>query len=254
MLMIYLKNYCNILLIATIPFSFLGCLRTYYPLYYYSNPLPIVNETDNNLNEGTKFFSLDFTHSEGEYAGEFSNIIRGNYVFANTQNHSNFNFSLYGFGGSYKVSDLYDYSEQPLKKYDGNKTAFGAGAEMKFTLNFKFDNVKLGFGLGCALTTEFGQYTNFREEAQKHNAIDSKQGWIFVTGLGFPYLSFELADDINLTTQLNIGYPGVLSPIISLNKGNTICWINVLYNGHDKTAIRTALGIMVDMNQIFQSF
>ena len=252
--MICLKNYCSFLLIATAPFLFLGCLRTYYPMFYYSNPLPIVHETDNNLNEGNKYLSIDFTHSEGEYSGEFNNIARVSYVYANTQIHSNYNFSLYGFGGAYKVSNLYDYGEQPPKKFDGNKTAFGAGAEMKFTLNFKFDNVKLGFGLACALTTEFGQYTDFRMEAKKQGVIESEQGWIFVTGSGFPYLSLELTNDINLTTQLNIGYPGVISPIISLNKGNTICWINVLYNGSDESAIRTALGVMVDINQIINVF
>jgi len=253
-MMICSKKHFGRLLIAVTPYLFLGCLRTYYPMYYYSNPLPIVNETDNNLDEGSKFLSLDFTSSEGEYEDEFTKIFKGSYIYSNTQNHSNFNFSLYGFGGSYKVSDLYDYGEQPPKKYDGNKTAFGAGTDLKLALNFKFDKVKLGVGLTCALTTEFGQYTNFRKEANKENAIDSEQGWIFVIGSGFPYLSFELADDMNLTAQLNIGYPGFISPIISLNKANTICWINIIYNAHDQQLFRAALGIMVDMNQIFNSF
>lgn len=253
-MMICSKKYFGRLLIAVTPYLFLGCLRTYYPMYYYSNPLPIVNETDNNLEEGSKFLSLDFNSSEGEYDNEFTKIFKGSYVYSNTQNHSNFNFSLYGFGGSYKVSGIDNYSFLNSEKFDGNKTAFGAGADMKFALNFKFDKVKLGAGLTFALTTEFGKYTNFREEAKKQNLIDSEQSWIFVTGSGFPYLSFELADDMNLTAQLNIGYPGFVSPILSLNKANTICWINIIYNGYDEQVIRTALGVMVDVNQIFNAF
>lgn len=253
-MMICLNKYFGRLLLAVTPFLFLGCLRTYYPMYYYSTPLPIVNETDNNLAEGSKFLSLDFTSSEGEHGDEFTKILKGSYVYSNTQNHSNFNFSLYGFGGSYKVSYLYDYSLQPPKKYDGNKSAFGAGADMKFVLNFKFDKVKLGMGLACSVTTEFGKYTNFRAEAEQQNVIESKQAWIFVNGSGFPYLSFELADDMNLTAQLNIGYPGFFSPILSLNKANNICWINIIYNAHDQQLFRAALGVMADMNQIFNSF
>ena len=53
---------------------------------------------------------------------------------------------------------------------------------MKFALNFKFDKVKLGMGLTCGVTTEFGQYTNFRSEAEKQNLIESEQSWILVTG------------------------------------------------------------------------
>ena len=91
---------------AHAPYLFWGCLRTYYPMYYYSNPLPIVNETDNNLEEGSRFLSLDFTSSEGGYEDEFTKIFKGSFVYSNTQNHSNFNFSLYGFGGSYNVSGM----------------------------------------------------------------------------------------------------------------------------------------------------
>lgn len=223
-------------------------------MYYYSSPLPIVNEIDNDLDEGNKFISLDFTSSEGGYSDEFIRIVRGSFVYSNTHDHDNFNFTLFGFGGSYNVFGVDNYSFQTSQKLDGNKSAFGIGTDIKFALNFKINKLKLGLGLTCSAVTEFGQYTNFRSEAKKLNLINSEQTWIFVIGSGFPYLTYEFADDLLLTTQLNIGYPGFISPIISLNNENAICWINVLYSEHDQQVIRTALGVMVDMNQIFNAF
>lgn len=77
-MLIFIKKYSRALLIVITPVLFWGCLRTYYPMYYYSSSLPIVNEANNNLDEGTEYLSLDHTYSETGYTDEFVNMIPQN--------------------------------------------------------------------------------------------------------------------------------------------------------------------------------
>ncbi len=237
-------------LLFSMSLLFCGCLRTYYPLYYSSSSLPLINETDNNLEMTSEYFSMDITYSDGRYEDEFSHTFRSSYVSSNTQPHTNFNYSLFGFGGSYKVSGVVGYDN---KKYDGNKSAFGVGGDIKVGLNLKLSNLKVGIGSSCGLILEFGNYTTFRSEAYSKGTIESEHGWLFYSVSIFPYLVYEFSGDIALSTQLNLGSPGSISPVIALNNQGTLCWIS-LYPPNENGLKRVAMGVMMDMNKLFGPF
>lgn len=248
-----MKNIIFAVLIFIGSIFWVGCLRTYYPMYYYSSSLPIVNETNNNLDEGTWYLSLDHTYSETEYPDEYVQLIRGSYLYANTQNHSNYNLSIFGYGSTYKVLGVGGFTANNPKNFDGTKSGFGVGTDLKSSLNFKISKVKLGIGITGGLECEFGKYYDFRKSAKEANAIDSEHGLLFFSFSVFPLIVYEFSESIILSTQFNVGYPGLISPIIALNKDGNICWIS-FYTSPDNGLARAAIGFLIDINQITNPF
>lgn len=249
--MINFNNKCLALsAVCLLSITSIGCLRTYYPMYFYSSPLPVVNETDSNIDMGSNYLDVDFIHSDGGHDGEITNMLRGSYTYANTQRFTNFNLSFFGFGGSYKVFGLDHESGFSQKTYDGLKNNLGLGADMKLGANFKFGNIKVGLGSNVGIVSEFGEYTNFRLSATQDERIHSEQRTLFYTVNLFPYFVYQFSETTILSAQLNLGTPGFASPIVAVNQSGKVYWL-CLVTDFKRELNKINFGVMVELNEIF---
>lgn len=221
----------------------------------------MIFETNNTTKESTKYYSVDLTLSKGDYENESIQFLRGSYLIVNTRDYFNTNTRLFGYGGFYNVSGIETYDDYNvvtgLKKYDGSKNFFGAGGEFGLNLNFKINSFKIGLGCTIGLTTELGEYYNFRKAAAKEGLIDIEQGFVFISFSAFPILAYEISETTVLSTQMNIGFPGFISPSLVLNKDNSIYWVSWFPDVDNKKNIsshRISAGFMVDINKFNTGF
>jgi len=231
--------------IFILSFLFSGCLRTYYPAIYQSSAVPMVHETNNNFNEASKYFSADGTFSQGSYENELVRLLRVSYIYVNTKNFSNFNLRPFAYTGLYRVSGL--------ENYDGEKSVFGLGANLGTNINFKISDFKMGIGLDLGFFSEFGGYYNFRSSATEENKIDGETAIIFLSFSVFPVIAIELDETTVLSTQLNIGIPGLLSPSIVLNSDGYAYWLSWIPDMEERNndwGQRFCIGFMLDINKL----
>ncbi|GBD90036.1 hypothetical protein BMS3Abin04_00752 [bacterium BMS3Abin04] len=222
-----------------------GCLRTYFPAVYESSAAPMVFETNNSDSIRSKYVSADLTISKGSYKNESLYLLRGSYIIANTADHINTNLKLFGYSGIYKVAGL--------GKYNGGKSLFGLGTDLGFNINFKINKFKVGIGLSAGFGAELGGYYNFRKSANRENLIDSKIGLFYVSLTAFPIFAYEFSESTILSAQINIGFPGILSPSIVLNNNDQVYWLSYMpnYDSRDKSiGRRIVLGFMINLNKL----
>lgn len=229
---------------------FNGCLRTYYPAVYHSSAPVMISETHNNLETSSNYLGLDYTIADGSYEGEDVQMMKLNFLNVNTQDNTNFNLEGFGYIGRYKVSGL-------DSKYDGDKTFFGLGTDLKFNLNFKFDEFKLGTCINLGLGMEFGEYYEFRKNAGNANIIDDENSLVFIMFSATPVLSYEFSESTILSAQINIGMPGGLSPSIVLNQNRFSYWISWLPDNDlfdNNYGVRLTLGVMIGLQDLKLNF
>jgi len=217
----------------------------------------MIFETNNFTKESAAFSGADFTISKGGYENESLQLLKGAYLIANTHDYVNTNTKLFGYFGNYTVSGIekYDYTNHfsAVPKYNGSKNFFGAGGEFGVNLNFKISSVKFGVGLTGGLATEFGEYTSFRKAASKEGLIESKVEPLFFTFSVFPILAYEISDMMVVSAQMNVGFPGFISPSIAFNNDNSVYWVSWLPdldNSGDILGHRISAGFMVEINKI----
>lgn len=193
--------------------------------------------------ESNEYLSADVTISKGSHNGESLQLLKANYTLVNTTNYINVNSRLFGYSGIYHVSGL-DY-------YNGPKSAFGIGGELGFNLNFKIKSLKIGLGISAGLSSEFGDYYNFRKEAEREGRINSKQGLGFFTFSAYPVIAYEFSHTSILSTQINLGVPGFLSPSLVLNNMDYVYWLSwIPDNDENENSLgrRIVVGFMVNLN------
>ena len=234
----------------------MGCLRTYYPAVYQSSASPMVFETNNSTTESCKYQSVDLTLSKGDYENESLQLLRGSYLIVNTSDYVNTNTRLFGYGGIYNVSGVEKYygnfAVSYPKEFNGSKSFFGAGGEFGLNFNFKIYSLKIGVGLTAGLVFEFGEYYNFREKAVSEGLISSKQDLVFFTVSGFPILAYEISEKTVISSQLNIGFPGFMSPSLVLNDDGSVYWLSWFPDFDDRNNVlgrRLSIGFMMDVNK-----
>lgn len=146
----------------------------------------------------------------------------------------------------YQVNGL---SEQ----YDGNKSDFGIGGDVNFNINFKINKFKIGLGLNTSAGIEFGEYYNFRKSAVKAGVIENNNDLFFFMFSVFPVLSYDISESITISSQINIGLPGIISPGVVLNNNGYVYWLSWLPDrdiSHNYYGQRITLGFMIDMNKL----
>lgn len=227
------------IIIFLISFSFVGCfLRTYHPSIYLSSSSPMIFESADSSNKFSKYLSGDVTIGSGKYESELVRLIRGSYSLVNTGDHFNFNPRIFGYGGSYKVSGL--------DKYDGNKSVFGLGAEIGGSLNLKLRSLKIGLGANLGVLGEFGEYYNFRTQAEEEEKISKNSQLINYVISAFPVIAYEFSENTILSTQINIGISHGFSPSIVLNKDKYVYWFSWSLEG---LGDRFVLGFMINLDK-----
>jgi hypothetical protein len=252
--MLFSKKHVGLLLIVLITSTLFlnGCLRTYYPLVYGTNASPMVFENPSSYGILKNDVGVDFTTSEGFYGGENLTYLQGAVNYVQTQKYTNFNSKFFGYIGKYRVNDVYSYSYDgnneihTVNNWNGSKIGFGFGGEGKFAVNFKFGAFKLGLGTTVGVGTEFGEYYNFRKNAKAEGAISSSSDdtrYLFYANI-FNFLVYEYSEETNISLQTNIGFPGFISPSISLNNNNNFYWISIIPN-------RIAVGCYMSIENIF---
>jgi hypothetical protein len=245
-----MKHLKFVLIIISISIMHSGCLRTYYPAVYHSSAPVIISETHNNLETSSNYLGLDYTIAEGSYEGEEVQMMKLNFLIANTQDHTNFNLEGFGYTGGYRVSGL-------GANYDGDKTFIGLGTDLRFNVNFKFGKVKLGTGVNLGLGVEFGEYYEFRKNAGNAHIIDDENSIVFIMFSVTPMLSYEFSESTILSAQINAGMPGGLSPSLVLNHNRFTYWIswtpdNDLFN--NDYGVRLTLGVMIGLQDLHLNF
>jgi hypothetical protein len=240
----YKYIYCILLLAVTVLLT--GCLRTYSPAMLWGSAYPMIIESED---EGkSKFISGDAIYSSGEYPTELVQLFRGSYIIADTRENLNINMKFFGYGGNYKVAGLDSYMGP---SFNGNKSVFGAGGEYGMSWNVKINSFKAGLGLMGGLYTEFGEYYSFRQNAAKEGIIssDSSPNLINLSISFFPVVSYQFSESAILSTQLNIGAPGITTFSLLLNNNNFIYWINWAPDnaGNGNDFGRIGLGFMMDI-------
>lgn len=223
-----------------------GCLRTYYPAVYHSSAPVMVSETNNNPEIYSNYLGLDYTIGQAGYENENIQMMKLNFLIANTQDHTNFNLEGFGYTGGYRVSGL-------SSNYDGDKTFIGLGTDLKFNVNFKFGKFKLGTGINLGLGMEFGEYFEFRKNAGNAHIIDDENSILFIMFSATPMLSYEFSESTILSAQINAGMPGGLSPSIVLNHNRFTYWITWLPDNDlfdNNYGVRLTLGVMIGLQDL----
>ena len=232
-----------LLLIFSIHFT--GCLRTYYPVALRSSAPPTVFNNNEKYDKSVSHLNATYTSGKGEYENENYNLFRLGYLLANTKKHFNFNLEGFAYTGNYKVAGL-------SESFDGSKSLYALGIDISLALNFKINQVKFGIGNNIGLGGELGEYYDFRKSAEDAGLIKKDNQPIFLMASGYPFINYQISETVNLTTQVNFGIPGVISPIIQLNSDNYIVWMSWvpqnLSSGIDVTE-RFALGVMINLNK-----
>ena len=239
----------------------MGCLRTYYPAIYQSSSSPMVFETNNTTTESSYYHSFDLNLSKGDYENESLQLLRGSYLIVNTRDYLNTNTRLFGYGGVYNVSGIEkesgNYQISNPEKYNGSKSLFGVGGEFGLDLNFKFSSFKIGAGFTGGVTAEFGDYYTFRKAAARDGVIGSDLGLVFVTFSVFPILAYEISEKKVISGQINIGFPGFMTPSLTLNDDGTVYWISWFPDYDNRQNLfghRLTIGFMMDINKINYGF
>jgi hypothetical protein len=240
--MILNKIYICIIFVSI---TFTGCLRTYYPAIYQTSSYPLIYETVDSTQGINRFYSLDITISKGNYNNESLQLLKGSYTIVDTKDYYNINYKVFGYGGNYKVSGL--------ENYDGNKSVFGVGWEFSTSFNFKINSLKMGLGINAGIESEFGGYYNFRIAAEKEGKIESEKKLIFLTFSVFPVISYEFSKSTILSTQANLGIPGLISPSLVLNNNGYIYWLSWIPDYVDRDNIfgsRIVVGLLINVNNL----
>ena len=255
-----MKRYLFILSIIT-PILFTGCLRTYYPAVYQSSASPMVFETNNAATESGKYQSVDLTISKGDYKNESLQLLRGSYLIVNTREYLNTNTRLFGYGGIYNVAGVEKYDGNFVvsypKEFNGSKSFLGAGGEFGLNLNFKIYALKIGVGFTAGFTAELGDYYNFRKKAASQGLIKSEQGFVFLSFTAFPILAYEISEKTVISSQLNIGFPGFISPSLILNNDGSVYWLSWFPDSDDRNNIlghRLSIGFITEVNKFNLGF
>jgi hypothetical protein len=233
------------LIFVSISFLFTGCLRTYYPAIYQTSSLPMIYETADTTNKLSNYFGADVTISKGDYNNESIQLFKGSYTFVDTKDYFNVNPTIFGYGGNYKVSGL--------NEYDGNKTVFGLGGQFSTSVNIKIKSLKIGLGLSAGVVGEFGGYYNFRIKADSEGKIESEQKLITFIFSTFPVISYEFSNSIILSTQANLGVPGLLSPSLVLNNNGYVYWLSWIPDNFNRNNIfghRLVIGFMINIKNL----
>jgi hypothetical protein len=186
----------------------------------------------------------------GSYPNESVQLMRINFLLVNTQDHTNFNLEGFGYTGNYRVSGLDAI-------YDGDKSLFGIGVNAKINVNFKFNKVKIGMGLNLGGGIEFGEYYQFRKDAEGANRISDENNLIFVLFYGTPMVSYEFTESTILSLQASAGVPGVITPSLILNHKKIsywICWLPDKNISENYYGTRITFGVMIGLQDLNLKF
>lgn len=224
-----------------------GCgKRIYYQMITYDNPTPMILEVKMDSTKGNSFAGLDYMQLNGKYPDEEINIIRLNYQTSITKKFSVTNFGVQVFAGNYLVKGI-DGKFTSDSVYDGNKFGYGGRASVMGGLNFNIKGFRLGLGFEPSISFDFGDYSTFRINASKKGIIDSDAGFIKFNLNIFPYISIPVTKSSLINLQMNIGFPGFISPIITFQHENYVVWIS-------HTGERINIGLMVNYDVIKSNF
>jgi len=227
-----------------------GCLRTYFPSVYESSETPMIFEIDNNDTLSSKYISADLTLTQRKDNSESMQLMKANYIISHTKDHINTNVRLFGFSGVYNVSGL--------EKFNGTKTIFGFGGNLGVNFNFKVNEFRFGFGGNFGLGVEFGEYYSFRKTAKEEGIIKSETGLPFLSLTIFPILAYQFSGSTILSSQLDLGFPGLLSPSLVLNNNDNLYWLSWgpdltfglgNQNFDSEMGQRVAIGFFINLNK-----
>ncbi len=198
---------------------FSGCLRTYYPMHYAISSTPMTFETEHSKEKISKYIGAELTSKSGYHKNERIIIASGVFSTAYTTDYSNINLEAFGFYGNYKVVGV-------SPKFNGNKTAFGLGGNFKLAFNFKTENSKLGIGLNLGIKNEFGEYADFRKEANEAGLISDGGKKITPNFSIFPFLAFNFSKNSIFSIQVNVGMPEYITPSLMISSSKFSGWIS----------------------------
>ncbi len=200
---------------------FSGCLRTYYPAITGTRSSAMYFLPPKDYNKHVTFLGVEGGTAVVNHKDEVNMYGRIHYGRSFANSFYNFNISLFGYGGIYKV--------EGVPGYNGYKNFLGAGPQVKlgFHINF-WEYVKLGVGTTITGGIELGSFYNFRKNASDEHLIGSESGILFAYFSFYPYLLVKLTDNSSITLQPVIGFPGFISPNIIYNYGSRAFWISFL--------------------------
>lgn len=233
--------------ISACAFLWQGCLRTYYPAVYQTSASPIIFQNPGAIDTIGRFGSVDYSTARGQYSDELFQMLRFGYLRVDTHDNFNFNSGINVYTGNYRVSGV-------SFKYDGTKNFIGVAGIIKFNINFKIKNFKMGIGSDIGVGFEFGDYYNFRKSAGDENLISSDNTKLIQLYLSvFPIFNYKFSETTNLSMQMNIGVPGVLSPCALLNNDDYVYWISWIPNREARATLyseRIVFGFMMSLNKL----
>jgi len=211
----------KILVLIFLSIIFNGCLRTYYPAVAGTRSSAIYLVQQKYYRKHITFLGVEGGTGIVNHDNEINMYGRIQYGRSFAESFYNFNISLFGFGGIYKVDGV--------EGYNGYKNFLGAGPQIKFGIHINFwEYVKLGLGASFTGGIEFGSFDSFRKEASENHLISTDSKFLFTYVSLFPYLSFKVSNNSSITLQPVIGFPGFISPNIIYNYGAKSFWISYL--------------------------
>lgn len=227
---------------------FSGCLRTYYPAIYGSRSPAMITKQGT---PGTfdKYIAADVTNAVAFYDDEKNLLLRGHYLLVNTGDHYSLNYGLFGYTGFYEVSGVKSFDGK--KSYDGLKNYVGLGPELNSCVNFKVDRFRAGIGAYVALCGEFGEYHHFRKASSKDHITESHTNLLNFLLSVYPVIGYDISENTNISAQMNVGVPGLVSPIIVLNNKNASYWISWTQNDYRSDIYKYgsfSIGTMINLN------
>ncbi len=240
----------SLVLISFFIFQGNGCSgRIYRQLIQYDTPTPLLYEVNINDRKIDTFSGIDYNKEVDLYDGERVDIFRITLQKSITKKFSVVNTSFQLFTGRYIVNGI-DAEYVPLSdsiKYDGSKSGWGFRISVFGGLNFNHKEFRFGAGLEPSINFDFGEYTNFRFEAEKKGIIDNAGGYMSPNLQFVLYSSTKLTERSKLNLQIGLGLPGFVNPLLALQINEHVIWTGF-------TESRVAFGYMLDINNFKKIF
>lgn len=174
----------------------------------HTSPTPIIIENQSNHNTKRNYGGVDIQNPYTEYRNESMYALKGRYLKGTTAKVGIVNVALVGYTG------LFNF------KHERSKTEFyyGVGPEMNAALTVPIEKFRFGLGANINFNLEAGSYYNFRRSIGQGQLVNMYLSLFYV-------MSLELENGYVISTQCNLGFPGVFSPMAALNTGKNIFWI-----------------------------
>lgn len=203
------------LLLLLPPFLVLssGCLP-YYPAIAGSHVPGTISIPGRNGASAGRYAVFDGGNVATGNNDERNTLFRSHFLSIRSNKYVTTSRGLFAYGGS--------YSTRENGSSDENHSYFGPGFELSGVAHHPIGPVDIGVGINLTGAMELGNFTTFRKGQEDYTGM-------FPIMLAFyPLVRYHATDQTSVAFQCSVGFPGVISPSLTVQHDDYVFWSCVL--------------------------